>query len=533
MVQISRGNRFQTIFSLCRRTLGDETWGRVLAALDEKTEPQDLPHLLDGLRDTLHLPLYITDLARIEVAWHRAQEKKTGLDQNVREILVNPSLTLIPVSWKNLFSLDHDRLQPGKGLPEPAQTHVMVWNHPESWKPDIREARNVDLLAIKMILEGIDPRQAAEMGSARVGDIHSAIHRAIDQDILISPPSNISRKQIPENNLPPGMASFFSSDTFTLQWHITQACDLHCRHCYDRSDRPDMSLSHALGILNEFYEFCGQMHVRGQVTFTGGNPMLYPDFLNLYQSAFDMGFGLAILGNPTPRDEMESLFKIAKPLYFQISLEGLEEYNDFMRGNGHFKRSMDFLDLLGEWNVFSMVMLTLGRNNLDQVLPLGHVLRDRTDYFTFNRLSTVGEGAKLLLPSKEDYETFLRNYEEALEKNPELGIKDNLLNILREEKQKKPFGGCTGYGCGAAFNFVALLPDGEVHACRKFPSPLGNIFKTPLMEIYQSDHSQQYRNGPEDCKECRLSVVCRGCMANTYSHGLNIFKDKDPFCFVS
>ena len=33
----------------------------------------------------------------------------------------------------------------------------------------------------------------------------------------------------------------------------------------------------------------------------------------------------------------------------------------------------------------------------------------------------------------------------------------------------EPFGGCTGFGCGAAFNFMAVLPDGEVHACRKVP----------------------------------------------------------------
>lgn len=57
-----------------------------------------------------------------------------------------------------------------------------------------------------------------------------------------------------------------------------------------------------------------------------------------------------------------------------------------------------------------------------------------------------------------------------------MGLKDNLFNLVLAEGGEAPFGGCTGNGCGAAFNFVTLLSDGEVHACRKFPSPLGISF---------------------------------------------------------
>ena len=51
------------------------------------------------------------------------------------------------------------------------------------------------------------------------------------------------------------------------------------------------------------------------------------------------------------------------------------------------------------------------------------------------------------------------------DKNPILGYKDNLLNVVLHERGLAPLGGCTGFGCGAAFNFVhTILPDGEVHA---------------------------------------------------------------------
>ena len=64
-----------------------------------------------------------------------------------------------------------------------------------------------------------------------------------------------------------------------------------------------------------------------------------------------------------------------------------------------------------------MVMLTLTRDNMDQVLPLGRLLTGRTDHFTFNRLSTVGEGKQLLMPEKKDFEAFLREFATAGFKN--------------------------------------------------------------------------------------------------------------------
>ena len=142
-------------------------------------------------------------------------------------------------------------------------------------------------------------------------------------------------------------------------------------------------------------------HVKGQVSFTGGNPLLHPDFSAIYQAAAHLGFTLAILGNPAPRDRIDELIAIQRPSFFQVSLEGLPEYNDYIRGIGHFERVMNFLDLLRDLDVYSMVMLTLTRDNLEQVIPLGERLRGRADAFYFNRLARVGEGASLELPSRE------------------------------------------------------------------------------------------------------------------------------------
>jgi sulfatase maturation enzyme AslB (radical SAM superfamily) len=141
-----------------------------------------------------------------------------------------------------------------------------------------------------------------------------------------------------------------------------------------------------------------------------------------------------VLGNPAPREEIERLLSIQQPEFFQVSLEGMPEHNDSVRGQGHFHRTMKFLDLLRELGVYSMVMLTLTRENVRQVLPLAGLLSGHADVFTFNRLSQVGEGASLQLPSRDEYAAFLKEYLDASNTNPGLGLKDNLLNLVLRRK---------------------------------------------------------------------------------------------------
>jgi selenobiotic family peptide radical SAM maturase len=292
-----------------------------------------------------------------------------------------------------------------------------------------------------------------------------------------------------------------------------------------------LGLSREIAILDSLYDFCRTHNLFGQVSFTGGNPLLHPTFHRLYREASDRGFFIGILGNPTTRDEIESLMAIQVPSFYQVSLEGLEPHNVYMRGKGHFQRILAFLDILRQTGIYSQVMLTLTRDNLDQVIPLGEYLKDRVDLFTFNRLSLMGEGANLIMADPDTYSVFLETYAHAAEIHPVFQLKDNLFNILLHKNHSPLFGGCTGYGCGAAFNFVSVLATGEVHACRKFPSPIGDITRQSLTEIYHSDIAEQYRKGPDDCGSCRLNLVCRGCMAAAHSYGLDVFTRKDPYCF--
>lgn len=319
---------------------------------------------------------------------------------------------------------------------------------------------------------------------------------------------------------------------FTLQWHLTNACAKRCAHCYDRSGRDILRLAEGRKVLRGLFDFCQRHDVHGHVNFSGGDPFLHPDFFELYDTAGGAAFTLGVLGNPVSERQLDALVKRRTPRFYQVSLEGLRAHNDSIRGEGNFDEALGFLELLRARGIKAHVMLTLTGDNLEQVLPLVEVLRGKADRFAFNRVAQVGEGAQLTLPDPHTYERFLREYEALARELPMLGRKEGLLNLLRVEDGLEAAGGCTGVGCGAAFNFVALLPDGELHACRKFPSPIGHVRTHTLEQAWASKEAQRYRRGNSACAGCAVKNQCGGCMAVVHGAGLDPFSDADPHCFA-
>lgn len=493
-------------------------------------------HINFIFKDKLNLPAYLPELAAMEDHAFTLASRLIPINSHSDQRILNPGLKVFSNTWKHLSGLLNEDIRGPQPLE--GEEQVMVWPGPVKGKVNSRAVTREDLLVLKMTVENLGSEQVAALGGTDIAAINGAILRALDAGIILGPKPGISRISQMEildsdNGGDHGLEAFRTSRVFALQWHITQDCDLHCRHCYDRIPCESLTLSQEIAILDNLYDFCSIHNLFGQVSFTGGNPLLHPNFHRLYREASDRGFFIGILGNPTTRDKIESLKEIQLPSFYQVSLEGFETHNNYMRGPGYFQRVLAFLEILRETGIYSKIMLTLTRDNLDQVIPLGKFLKGRVDLFTFNRLSLMGEGASLVMADPHIYKTFLKRYRDTAKICPVFDMKDNLFNILFYNDQTPLFGGCTGYGCGAAFNFVSVLATGEVHACRKFPSPIGNLTRESLTKIYHSGLARRYRKGPEECSSCKLNLVCRGCMASAHSYGLDVFKKKDPYCFFS
>jgi len=520
-------DNIREIYPITVSVLCDEALGRIASDIkDEK--PGDMhAYLKKNPKDDI--PPFIPDLALLEWKKYNVSRQNAAGDRVPGKYDLNPSLEVVKVGWK-LVPFFYDKAGRGSAGVEMSGDLVLMWKDRSTGEVIVKSATDKEILAIKFIVDELDFEDIAAGWITRMR-FRKILSEMTRKGILLTGGSSLRRsgsafamEDIPEERM--------AADTFTLQWHITNACDLKCRHCYDRSKRSPLTLKDGMKILGDMERFCFERNTRGHICFTGGNPFMSPVFFELYRSAAQRGFSTSILGNPVKRPLLEKMIEIQKPGYFQVSLEGLWRHNDFIRGEGHYSRVMGFLDILKELHIKATVMLTLTKDNMDQVIPLSRELKGKADYFTFNRLSQVGEGADLALPSRSEYAVFLDKYVEASRDNPIIGFKDNLLNIILDKRGEKAFSGCTGYGCGAAFNFITVLPDGEAHACRKFPSLIGNALNQTIQDIYDSDIAQKYREGCRRCDGCRLRPVCGGCLAVANGQGLDVFNDVDPFCFI-
>ena len=526
-----------TIFPVCLKLLGPKRWRTICdgqTTANSQFDAKGAVAFIHSLADKAMIPDYLPEIADLELLLHRtaaAQKDPDPFPDYDNQWSLNPSMQIFETKWNSAAIINNQRLFGNSICPTEEAGHTLVWYDPRQQIARVKAASREELFCLKVCAEEMSLQQAADAAGQHPDAIHNALCRTRDQGLLVGRNPKLTRDADFCTVTVPDYAG--AVHKFVLQWHITHACDLHCKHCYDRSRRSPMTLEQGLNILDQLGQFCREKNVGGHVCFSGGNPLLSPHFFALYQEAADRGHELSILGNPCSRDDLEKIREIKMPVYYQVSLEGLPEHNDQIRGEGFFARVIEFLGLLRDTGIPSGVMLTLTRDNIDQVLPLGERLRGHADSFTFNRLSPVGEGAALAMPSEDDFRAFLADYHAAMENNPILSIKDNLFNIVRAEEGLPPFDGCTGFGCGAAFNFVALLPDGEVHACRKFPSLIGNAFRDSLLNIYDGPEAQKYRTRPDECRDCELAPTCGGCLAVTSGMGQDCSIKKDPFCWKS
>src|SRR6266700_8444584 len=109
------------------------------------------------------------------------------------------------------------------------------------------------------------------------------------------------------------------------QWELTCRCNLKCVMCYtdcfNTSERipQELSTTEILRILQEIHE-AGCL----ELTFTGGEPLSRPDFMEIYESAHDLGFLVTIFSNGTLiTPEIANRWTEKRPHKVEISLHGI------------------------------------------------------------------------------------------------------------------------------------------------------------------------------------------------------------------
>jgi radical SAM protein with 4Fe4S-binding SPASM domain len=219
----------------------------------------------------------------------------------------------------------------------------------------------------------------------------------------------------------------------------------------------------------------------------------------------------------------------------KISIEGTEaDVNDPLRGRGTFDKVMARVRSMVEESVKeTFLMFTLGRYNY---LALGRMLefsRDLgVDGVIIERFVPWGRGAAIkneyLKP--EEWKAVLQTVIDFTN----LAVAPD--DILAYKAFRICFAGdieLEGALCNLGEESMALMPNGDVYPCRRFPSRVGNMLEDDFREVLlrlKLLRESIAVNVRGKCRTCRIED-CRGCRAIACAL-TGDFLAEDPQCFL-
>ena len=132
---------------------------------------------------------------------------------------------------------------------------------------------------------------------------------------------------------------------FSIQWHITDACDQRCKHCYIFSEGHPRLVTTPLAQLKSTYaqivRFCEKLGRTPYLYLTGGDLVLHPDFWTLLEMLRKDHTRFCIMGNPFHlSDEVCSRMRECGCVKYQLSLDGLEATHDAFRKPGSYRATL-------------------------------------------------------------------------------------------------------------------------------------------------------------------------------------------------
>jgi radical SAM/SPASM domain protein of ACGX system len=337
---------------------------------------------------------------------------------------------------------------------------------------------------------------------------------------------------------------------FSVQWHITDMCDQRCKHCYIFAEEVnkkinEMTYEEMVHTLDEIKDMCKKMNKLPYIYLTGGDPILHPKFWDLLELFKENNIPFTIMGNPFHLNlEVLKKMKSYGLEKYQMSLDGMEKTHDWFRKPGSFKITLEKIKDINDAGIKSVIMTTVSKSNIKEIPDIiDTVVKNKVRIFAFSRYcptsleKTPGIDA---LEYRKLLDTCFKKYKKYIEEDTYtiFNLKDHLwkLYLYEEGLYKLPDTINEGFiydGCHCGIGHITILPNGDVYACRRMESKVGNIFLNHLIDIWNSKELDEYRKVDEftKCSKCKLKLFCRGCPAVTKGLTGNMYNE-DPQCWM-
>jgi radical SAM protein with 4Fe4S-binding SPASM domain len=341
-------------------------------------------------------------------------------------------------------------------------------------------------------------------------------------------------------------------DIFYVQWHITDACNLRCRHCYQNtySNKNDLSLIELKSIAGEILSTFSEWGKKGDISITGGEPFLRKDlleFLSYLDESPDTNY-LDILTNGTLIEEntLKKIKRIKKFKYIQISLDGsTPKIHDKIRGHGSHEKAINAIKRLVRNGIEVRVMYTLQKSNLSDVPKMIDLaIKEMISGITFERIvpNLSDDRQKEIALTQNDVKYIYqyiskRSDIEFSNNNPLKILKFRPLWVLIDPCRSNDGSNLKtelGALCSIGLDGICILPNADVLACRRLPVVIGNLRTDSLKKIWTTSkllwEIADKRNLKGKCKNCEYIPRCSGCRAMAFAY-TGDYLAEDPHCW--
>jgi MoaA/NifB/PqqE/SkfB family radical SAM enzyme len=269
------------------------------------------------------------------------------------------------------------------------------------------------------------------------------------------------------------------SDTIALRnvfLHVTKACNLRCDYCYFSASRPlpdELTTEEFARLWPELVALRPQ-----KVIFTGGEPLLRPDILDLLRGLRDADPKHHVLrclnsnGHLVTPELARQLVGLADEV--RVSLDGLRERNDSLRGAGNFDAAVQALEYYYAVGFEPKVLVTVTSASLPDLEELLCFLIERKiTRINLNSFRPIGRGKgrrEWMVQSVEVRATVRRAWTRCY---PDQTVPQDPYELES----------CANCGVGS---FLNLMPNGDVFPCHVLTDRefcCGNIREQSLIEI--------------------------------------------------
>ncbi len=296
----------------------------------------------------------------------------------------------------------------------------------------------------------------------------------------------------------------------SLHLYTTNKCNLNCPHCYMFSGSTigrELLTDEIIKLFRDYKNSGGQ-----NVTLSGGEPTLRPDFDVLVKTAFDLGLKVRVLtnGSMLTKERIDAISPYLDSI--QISIDGFSEESDsIIRGNGHFRKAMSAIDYLVSDGVSTSVAITPSLQLLEEHIE---------EYSSFaEKLAKTYSGDKFMVkfsesllngrdicPSKRDNDEYYKLIQTLRRKLN--GPKFEIMSFVHSFHTNTIMDNCM-------FGVFAIASNGDVYFCARTSDlkPVANIRTHSFSEILQlSDIAEKATRitNLKPCGTCDLRYICGG-----------------------